>query len=104
MAEALISAYYRGFVTKEQTREGGMAAVGLPAAEVLEYLIPGVTIACDNSTNSITISGDVVPLERVMDTIRTEEPDALVRRLKVNMAYHSGESEKNGPATNCINH
>lgn len=104
MAEALISAYYRGFVTKEQMRAGGMAAVSLPAAEVLEYLIPGVTIACDNSPSSVTISGDVVPLERVMDTIRTEEPDALVRRLKVNMAYHTGESGKNGPATSCINY
>lgn len=104
MAEALISAYYRGFVTKEQTRMGGMAAVSLPAAEVLEYLIPGVTIACDNSPNSVTISGDVVPLKRVMDTIEAEESDVLARRLRVNVAYHSGESGKNGPATNRINY
>ena len=61
---AIMIAYYRGFVAKSATSEGGMAAVGLGVADVTPYLgdedVTGaVTVACDNYPSSTTLSGDV---------------------------------------------
>ena len=88
---AIIIAYYRGFITKEQTLAGGMAAVGLGADEISKFLSKGVIMACENSDNSTTISGDLAVLDQVIKQIRAEMPDVFVRKLKVNMAYHSRE-------------
>ena len=86
---AIIIAYYRGYITKEQTMKGGMAAIGLGADDVTEFLSEGVIMACENSSTSTTISGDLDVLDAVLKRIRKEAPDVFVRKLKVNMAYHS---------------
>ena len=86
---ALVIAYYRGFVTKGQTSSGGMAAVGLGACDVSRFLSEGVVIACENSEDSTTISGDVTNLGKTLARIKEERPDTLVRKLKVDIAYHS---------------
>lgn len=91
---AIMIAYYRGFVAKSGTREGGMAAVGLGVADVTPYLddegaTGAVTVACDNSPSSTTLSGDVDALERVLARIRENNKDTMARRLNVDMAYHS---------------
>ncbi|KAK3685289.1 putative polyketide synthase [Podospora appendiculata] len=86
---ALAVAYYRGQVAKHQTRSGGMVAVGLSRNEVSSYLVPGVILACENSPSSVTLSGDSDVLDAVADRIRAARPDCLVRRLKVERAYHS---------------
>ena len=91
LEEALVSAYYRGYVTRDQTLIGGMAAVGLGVAEVSKYVTEGVVIACDNSPSSVTLSGDVEALADVLDAIRADKPDVLARKLKVDMAYHSSK-------------
>ena len=88
---ALIVAYYRGFVCKNSPKEGGMAAIGLGKAKVSPFLIPGVGVACENSASSITLSGDSDKLEQVMSAIKNEYEQALVRKLQVGMAYHSGK-------------
>ncbi|KAK8101460.1 hypothetical protein PG999_011834 [Apiospora kogelbergensis] len=94
MQEAIIVAFYRGHVCTNHSatalNPGGMAAVGLGRDVVAPYLVSGVTIACENSADSVTVSGDVKPLEGVMNAIRNDHPKALVRRLVVDMAYHSG--------------
>ena len=92
LPDAIRLAYYRGQVSKLQLRAGGMAAVGLGRDEVASYLVPGVIVACENSPSSVTLSGDVKPLERVLASLKSEKPDTLARRLKVDMAYHSRES------------
>ncbi|KGO38831.1 Acyl transferase/acyl hydrolase/lysophospholipase [Penicillium expansum] len=89
LIEALLCSYYRGYVTKDQSKEGGMAAVGLGSEQAAAYLIDGVVIACDNSPNSVTLSGDVAPLQTVLEIIKRDNPDILTRQLKVDMAYHS---------------
>jgi acyl transferase domain-containing protein len=89
LPEALITAYYRGFVAKSQTLAGGMAAIGLGPSATLKYLTKGVVISCENSPNSTTISGDVDQLDKVLAAVRENSPDVLARRLKVDMAYHS---------------
>ncbi|KAL8901142.1 MAG: hypothetical protein Q9207_005345 [Kuettlingeria erythrocarpa] len=55
---AIITAYYRGYVTKHQTLLRGMAAVGLGMGEMHAHLTPGVVVACENSPSSVTSSGD----------------------------------------------
>jgi len=90
MEEAIIIAYYRGYVTKHSFG-GSMAAVGLGAQELSEYLFEGVVLACENSPNSSTISGDSAKVREVSDAIKQKLPDVLVRILKVEIAYHSSE-------------
>ena len=89
MPEAIICAYYRGYVSTQQKLQGGMAAVGLGAGDVTPFLKPGVVVACENSPTSTTISGDADKLREVLKTIVIEKPDVLARELKVDMAYHS---------------
>lgn len=91
MEEAIIIAYYRGYVTKNAVG-GGMAAVGLGAQDLAEFLSEGVVLACENSPNSSTISGDSAKVSEVADAIKQKLPDTFVRVLKVNMAYHSSKS------------
>lgn len=86
---AIIAAYYRGFVTKQQALEGAMAAVGLGPKEASGYLVDGVVVACENSPTSVTISGDKDKVVEVISKIKSECPDTLARLLKVDMAYHS---------------
>ena len=89
LEEAIIAAYYRGYVCKAAQTPGGMAAVGIGKEDVARYLVPGVRIACENSGSSVTLSGDLDILENIMSVIKVEMPDVLVRRLQVEMAYHS---------------
>ncbi|EHK97750.1 putative Phthiocerol synthesis polyketide synthase type I PpsC [Glarea lozoyensis 74030] len=87
--EAIIIAYYRGQVTKGFSRRGGMAAVGLGREDVMSFLNPGVSIACENSSSSVTLSGDEDALNATCEIIKTALPDVFLRPLKVEMAYHS---------------
>ena len=89
VSEAMIAAYYRGYVTQEQKLIGGMAAIGLGSNDTSKYLTDGVVIACENSPSSTTISGDIDALNKVIETIKAQNPDILARQLKVDMAYHS---------------
>jgi len=89
--EAIMIAYYRGISTKglQNLHWGGMAAIGLGHSEVQPFLRSGVTIGCDNSPGSVTLTGDVDVLEQVMKDIQQSFPDVLVRSLRVECAYHS---------------
>lgn len=89
MREAVIVAFYRGYVCSKPQKRGGMAAVGLGRGDVQRYLVPGVRIACENSGKSVTLSGDVQPLEESMAAIKEDHPNTLVRKLQVGVAYHS---------------
>jgi acyl transferase domain-containing protein len=89
MTEAIIIAYYRGRATGEVRQNGGMAAVGLGKDEVNDFLNKDVVVACDNSPQSVTLSGDEDALQAVMKDIKNAKPEAFLRRLKVEMAYHS---------------
>ena len=91
MKSAIVVAFYRGFVCGKLQKHGAMAAVGMGKENVRPYLRPGVCIACENSNKSVTISGHTQPLEESMAAIKHDHPDALVRKLQVSVAYHSGE-------------
>ncbi|CAP62086.1 uncharacterized protein PODANS_5_380 [Podospora anserina S mat+] len=90
MQEAIVAAYLRGFVMGQQTgQKGAMAAVGLGKDGVDLFLVPGVVVACENSPTSVTLSGDADKIDQVIAEIKEEAPDVFVRKLVVEMAYHS---------------
>ncbi|KAM0695559.1 hypothetical protein Q7P36_005919 [Cladosporium allicinum] len=87
--EAILIAYHRGLSTKLITSQGGMAAVGLSRRQAESFLTPNVVIGCENGPSSVTLSGDRSDLDEIMEKIRTQYPEVLVRSLKVEHAYHS---------------
>ena len=91
LSDAIKIAYYRGYVTKKQQLRGGMAVVGLSATTVSQYLMKGLVVTCRNSPSSTTVSGDLEQLGKFLQTIQTDNPKVLARRLKVDIAYHSRE-------------
>ena len=87
--DSIVNAFHRGAVTKLQKSSGAMAAVGMSWEETEKYLIANVAIACDNSSKSVTISGDVDKVETVIANIQKLQPDVMARKLQVDQAYHS---------------
>jgi acyl transferase domain-containing protein len=87
--EAIMVALRRGSVTKRQTRRGAMAAIGMGWDDIKSYLLPNVSIACENSPNSVTISGDAEQVYAVVNNIHISQPNVLTSILKVDRAYHS---------------
>ncbi|KAM5467173.1 Type I Iterative PKS [Microsporum ferrugineum] len=94
MESAIIISYYRGQLAKSALKikgevRGGMAAVGLGPEEVKRFLTNGVVIACENSPQSVTLSGDSDKLDKVLTEIQSTDEDIFCRRLRVGIAYHS---------------
>ncbi|KAL5095526.1 hypothetical protein Trisim1_000297 [Trichoderma cf. simile WF8] len=96
--QAMATAYYRAILAAEESarvsgpQKGGMAAVGLGADEAQEYLdrvadVGKVVIACVNSPQSVTVSGDHDAVAAVEALCKDE--GVFARKLKVEQAYHS---------------
>ncbi|KAG6168183.1 Type I Iterative PKS [Claviceps purpurea] len=96
--EAITAAHYRGAATTKQEKPGTMAAIGMGWEETGKYLVvvPGVAIACDNSPQSVTISGDVDAVKSVVAAIKKDRPQILARLLQVDKAYHSHHMKEIG--------
>ncbi len=92
LRDAMITAFYRGYACEKLEKEGAMAAVALGAREVERYLRPGIVVACENSPKSVTLSGDVEPLDEVLAVISEDNPGLFVRKLRVKQGYHSRKS------------
>ncbi|KAF3038704.1 putative PKS-like protein biosynthetic cluster [Didymella heteroderae] len=94
-AEALGAAFYRGDIPSRSEElsklAGGMLAAGLSREEVAQYLADTdggrVVVACVNSPDSITISGDLHAIDEV--EARLTKEGVFARKLKVPLAYHS---------------
>lgn len=87
--EAIIATHYRGAMTTRQKRAGSMAAIRMSWKDTEKHLIPNVTIACDNSPKSVTVSGDTDAVKAVVADIQKACPDVLAKLLQVDKAYHS---------------
>jgi acyl transferase domain-containing protein len=90
--EAIKIAFYRGraVVLDGAKASLGMLAVGLGPDKVQEYigdLSSSVQIACFNSPDSVTLSGDSTVLEIVRE--RLDNDKYFARLLQVDVAYHS---------------
>lgn len=87
-------AYYRGLLSsslRESGVQGAMMAVGASAeaaAEVIAAVAPGeVHVACVNSPQSVTVSGEVDGVDRLLEALQAR--GTFARKLKVDTAYHS---------------
>ncbi|KAF2016801.1 ketoacyl-synt-domain-containing protein, partial [Aaosphaeria arxii CBS 175.79] len=87
--ESIITAYYRGFILKNYGPKGAMAAIGLGATQTYGLLRPGVNIACENSPNSTTISGDRQTILEIVEDLTNGNEAIMARTLKVDVPYHS---------------
>lgn len=89
--EAIVVAYYRGRASLYSNPHSlvGMLAVGLGQDTVQYYLknIDKVEIACINSPESVTLSGDLAMLESLLLTLKQD--GHFARLLHVDLAYHS---------------
>lgn len=92
---AIEAAYRRGVwsaaAKKLNTTKGAMIAVGIGEIEVLPYIKQTkkglVTVACVNSPDNTTISGDDTAIDELKAIL--DEQAIFNRKLKVDSAYHS---------------
>ncbi|KAL4860896.1 hypothetical protein BDV12DRAFT_208692 [Aspergillus spectabilis] len=89
METAITIAYMRGCCAQISPSSGAMAVVGLGKDDVTDFLIDGVVIACENSPESVNISGERSRLMTVVDRILKANPETFTRYLAVEIAYHS---------------
>ena len=89
--EAIVAAYYRGKVVADVKTDGAMLAVGLGAEAVAPYLANmdrKVLVACHNSPDGVTLSGDLSAIETVKATLDTAHVFARIVKTS-GKAYHS---------------
>ncbi|KAG8415739.1 polyketide synthase [Metarhizium acridum] len=98
---AVAISYFRGqaaaLLAREQKQQGAMLAVGVgfeEASTLIEQHANGhyATVAAINSPKSVTISGDQLAIEHIRKAAEAE--GLFVRKLKVQMAYHSRHMEE----------
>lgn len=89
-------AFHRGRLAQRlvmsSTDSGGMMSVNISEANVDEYLEKAglgaeVTVACINSPQNITLSGDDTALDKLKKCL--DEDEIFSRRLQTGVAYHS---------------
>ncbi|EAW17052.1 type I polyketide synthase [Aspergillus fischeri NRRL 181] len=88
---AIILAYLRGQCVSNAPSSGGMVAVGMDEVSVKPYLSEGVVVACENSPQSVNLSGDKTRLASVVDRIKADKPETFIRYVPVPVAYHSSD-------------
>ncbi|KAI0384272.1 putative polyketide synthase [Hypomontagnella monticulosa] len=88
--EAIVAAHCRGVSVREYSGEGGMLAVGLGAEEALEFLPADpaeISIACENSSQSVTLSGKTKAIIELYKQLSAK--GIFAREVKTGRAYHS---------------
>ncbi|KAI0393705.1 reducing type I polyketide synthase 10 [Xylariaceae sp. FL0594] len=93
-AEAIVIAYYRGYLVSKLHQDGAMMAVGLSEAAANEEISKAgldstrIRVACVNSPESTTISGDTSAIDELLQVLVQKK--VFARKLKTgNQAYHS---------------
>ena len=91
--EAIVIAYYRGLVVSRSTFRGAMMAIGIGEqdadAEIHSAgLGGGIRVACKNSPESATLSGNEEAVNILLERLSNRK--VFVRKLRTNsIAYHS---------------
>ena len=92
-SEAIVIAYYRGYVVGRSNSRGAMLAAGMSAAKASAMikersLTDQVSVACINSPESVTISGTIVGIDKCFEVLR--DKNIFVLKLSTGgRAYHS---------------
>ncbi|TVY83944.1 Reducing polyketide synthase [Lachnellula suecica] len=95
LEDAIAVAYHRGNVTSKivgnPAFKGAMLAVGMSKVDAepfMSNLKSGkVSVACENSPSSITVSGDAPAIDELFTAL--EQKKIFARKLAVEVAYHS---------------
>lgn len=92
LKEAILIAYYRGKLASSlKGVQGAMIAVGQGAegtrTMIDELGLAGISVACENSPESTTVSGDASAVDQLAAHLERER--ILCRKLRVDVAYHS---------------
>jgi len=101
--DALTISYFRGYFANTlkidaPELDGAMLAVGLSEQETISHIaavplyLGKIMVACLNSDSSVTVSGDKVAIANLQE--RLESTNISVRRLRVDIAYHSYHMER----------
>ncbi|KAM0812782.1 putative polyketide synthase protein [Seiridium cardinale] len=98
---AIQIAYHRGHVAalykSRDLPPGAMMSVGVGEHEIapyLEHLSRGkASIACCNSPENVTVSGDAEAVDEVATRLKANDSGLFHRRLNVDTAYHSHHME-----------
>lgn len=99
-SQAILVAYFRGYVVNEMRAKGAMMAIGMDAesARLLiesNELISQVRVACVNSPESVTLSGSADGIETLR--LELENQKKFARKLETGeRAYHSHMMEEVG--------
>ncbi|KAI0469310.1 reducing type I polyketide synthase 10 [Xylaria cf. heliscus] len=92
-AEAIVIAYYRGYLVSKSQRDGAMMVAGLSESAVSKVISQNqlegqLRVACVNSPESVTVSGDEYAVDRLLQLLQDDK--AFSRKLKTGgQAYHS---------------
>lgn len=91
--EAIILAFYRGLAVSEQSHVGAMLAIGLNHSSS-QNIVKGlglqeqISVACINSPEHCTLSGDVEAIDKLLDSL--QKRNIFARKLEIGgVAYHS---------------
>ena len=88
--EAIIAAFCRGRAVAHKATSGSMLAVGMGVDEVQDFLPSApedACIACENSPNSVTLSGKAESISALRDQLSSN--GVFARELRTGKAYHS---------------
>ena len=101
--DAILIAYYRGFLAKlaggPDGEKGSMMAAGLSVEDAIDFcdqphLKGRVFIAASNAPSSVTLSGDKEAIEEAKKNL--DDRDKFARMLQVDTAYHSHHMDRCG--------
>lgn len=86
---AIVASYYRGYCLRNLGPSGGsMLAVGKGVDDLdLSKLGPNLSVACENSPNSVTLSGPSAEIEQAREMFTAQQ--VFAREVRTGMAYHS---------------
>lgn len=87
--EAIVAAFYRGYAVKHHAPPGTMLAVGQGVEATADLIgdFPDIVIACENSPDSVTLSGKSEAIQKVK--ARLDGLSIFARELRTGQAYHS---------------
>ncbi|XXH01662.1 hypothetical protein Hte_008022 [Hypoxylon texense] len=99
-AEAIVIAYYRGYLVSRSQEDGAMMAAGMSESAAKQEISHAalddqLRVACVNSPEGVTISGDSNAIDTLLQVL--EEQKIFARKLKTgSQAYHSHHMMKIG--------
>src|SRR5580765_3010792 len=89
LEQTIMAAYYRGkSLADSDLVQGAMAAIGLNWEEAKKICPPDISLPCDNSADSVTISGPVVSLKKFVEVLKSKNIFAKMVKCS-GIAFHS---------------